>query len=504
MSTGGRRASRFGSKLPSRIPARPVAAGRIRIGAMRIGRQRCSRRTVLNLLAVAASFLSSAAQAQIRPLWEAPVLTTVRYDENWDQFADPSKRIDWISKLKYIPLQQDPTTYLTAGIELRFRLESYRHDEWGVGPAASQTYLLSRIAPYVDLHVGKMRAFVQPMATVVSGGSGRPPVDGSGVELLQGFVDVDLSSKEDQLMIVRGGREMVSLGSERLVGTRYGPNTPRTFDGARTIWKTPISKITAFYLRPVDTTGGSFDDRTSRTQQLWGVYGTRLLQNIGGGVDLYYLGSANATARFANAAGREHRETIGARFFGRIALLHWNMEAIYQFGEIADRRISAYSIATDFGHKFVSLPLKPDFTIRSDIISGDDAKGAFGTFNALYPNGGYFGELYPVGPYNLINLNPAVAFDITDRAKFGVMSQFYWRDRVTDGVYSVPGILLRAPGSSKARFIGTQVEGTVQWRATTHLNLEASLSELFSGGFIRQTGSGRNIHLFALEANYRF
>jgi hypothetical protein len=52
--------------------------------------------------------------------------------------------------------------------------------------------------------------------------------DQSRLDLLQGFAEVDLGP-----LTLRGGRQMVSLGTERLVGTRYGPNTPLAFDGAR-------------------------------------------------------------------------------------------------------------------------------------------------------------------------------------------------------------------------------------------------------------------------------
>ena len=64
--------------------------------------------------------------AAISPLnaWQAPVLTTTRYDEHWDALADPALRDEhWTGRFKYIPLSDD--AYLTTGIELRARNESY-------------------------------------------------------------------------------------------------------------------------------------------------------------------------------------------------------------------------------------------------------------------------------------------------------------------------------------------------------------------------------------------
>jgi hypothetical protein len=80
----------------------------------------------------------------------------------------------------------------------------------------------------------------------------------------------------------------------------------------------------------------------------------------------------------------------------------------------------------------------------------------------------------------------------------------YWRYARGDGVYDIPGNLIRAPGSATARFIGKEVEGTLAWQATPELELSTSLSAFDPGPFIRQTGSARTIFMLGLEANFRF
>jgi hypothetical protein len=80
----------------------------------------------------------------------------------------------------------------------------------------------------------------------------------------------------------------------------------------------------------------------------------------------------------------------------------------------------------------------------------------------------------------------------------------YWRYSIADGVYDIPGNLVRAAGNSTARFVGKQAEGTIAWQATPELELSASLSAFVAGNFIRQTGSARTIRMLGLESNFRF
>jgi hypothetical protein len=114
---------------------------------------------------------------------------------------------------------------------------------------------------------------------------------------------------------LRAGREMVGLGTERLVGTRYGPNVPLAFDGGRAIVHRGGLTLNTFYLRPVEPGTGTFDDHTSQAKALWGAYATQMIGPAG--VDLYWLGYRNDLARFQNASGREIRHTLGLRLFGK-------------------------------------------------------------------------------------------------------------------------------------------------------------------------------------------
>jgi hypothetical protein len=458
--------------------------------------------------AVLAVLIASPAMA--REAWEAPTLTIVRYDEDWSKLADPAQQTGhWTEPFIYIPLATG--TYLTTGIELRLRDEKYHASLWGEAQAPNDGYLWLRAMPYADLHVGRVRAFVQPIIAYAIGvAPSAGPVDQTRVDLLQGFVDVRLGNAETNGrdgtgVTLRAGRQMLSLGTERLVGTRYGPNVPLTFDGFRGIVSVGGAVVNLLAVKPVRPDGGTFDDRRSRTKSLWGAYATLP------GLDIYYLGYRNDDAKFGLREGRERRHSIGARSYGTTGNWHWNVEGVAQFGTFASltspkQTIAAWTLGTEIGHKFPKAPLTPDAVLRFNIVSGDSNPNDhhLGTFNALFPKGKYFGELSPVGPSNIISLNPRIAASLTKTVSASIAGMAYWRYSRSDGVYDVPGNVVRAAGTARARFIGKEVEATLAWQTTPELELSTSLSAFAPGGFIRETGSAKTITLLGLESNFRF
>jgi hypothetical protein len=456
-----------------------------------------------------------AAKGRVTEAWEAPTLTTTRYDEHWDRLSDPVERgAHWTGRFKYIPLGSD--AYLTTGLELRARNEKYGDNEWGSGGASDDGYLWLRALPYADLHarLGSIgvRGFVQPIVAYAIGvAPSAGPIDETRADLLQGFVDLrlgtaDTGSATGTGVTLRAGRQMVSLGSERLVGTRYGPNVPLAFDGLRGLVSLDGLVLNVFAVRPVRPATGYFDDRRSRSKSLWGAYATLPSIGAGSGLDLYYLGYRNQGATFGTYNSVERRHSLGTRLFGHAANWHWNVEGVAQFGRLAHQRIRAWTVGSEIGRSFPAAPLSPDAVLRVNVVSGDrrPEDGRLGTFNALFPKGKYFGELSPVGPTNIISVNPRVAATLRPGLTASLAGMAYWRYSTGDGVYDIPGNLIRPAGMSTARLIGREGEATLAWQATPELELSTSLSAFAPGGFIRQTGTARTITMLGLESNFRF
>ena len=76
----------------------------------------------------------------------------------------------------------------------------------------------------------------------------------------------------------------------------------------------------------------------------------------------------------------------------------------------------------------------------------------------------------------------------------------FWRESRGDGIYDIPGQLIRAAGDSRARHIGDQVEISAGWRASKILSFAVSLSAFRAGAFIKDTGPARTIRMAGAEA----
>ena len=141
-----------------------------------------------------------------------------------------------------------------------------------------------------------------------------------------------------------------------------------------------------------------------------------------------------------------------------------------------------------------------------DYISGDDDPDdpELNTFNALFPRGRYFVAQSPIGPRNLIHLQPSVTLRPRDDLDVTLMGAAYWRESTRDGVYSIPGALVRSGRGSDARYIGTQIELSATWRATQELELAVSAGALGAGPFIRESGSSQTVFLASAMATFKY
>ena len=482
-------------------------------------------RTIKPITAVLALAMHTVpAVAQLAP----PDIQPFRFDEDYRYLRDPASRQDvWWERLKDMPIDRDGIVRLDVGADLRLRNENYRNNAWGEAPAPNDSYLWYRALPYAALRVGPyIRLFSQFQLSWSSGVQPAPgPTDQTLVDLAQGFAEVTIPVGDTQ-GILRGGRQLLSYGSERLISIRYGPNVLQPFDAA--VGRLEAAggdwRVDFLYARPVATNqNGSFNDHTDYRRALWGVYGTLLGMPWNAGADLYYLGFLNTNATYEQGTGVETRNTLGLRLFGNAAGGQgsgpdWNFEFIYQFGNFNGMPfgnlrgpIEAWSVASDSGYTFGSLPWRPRIGLRANAISGDvdPNNPTLNSFNAMFPRGKYFGEVGLIGPRNLYNLRPNLQVEPALHWTIAIASDFFWRQSLGDGVYANNGQLIRSAklpngNLARGRFIGIQPEIVVSYEPTRELAFEASYAFLTAGNFIKQTGPSRTTHFFAIEARYWF
>ncbi|HEY5895546.1 MAG TPA: alginate export family protein [Chthoniobacterales bacterium] len=489
---------------------------------------RAARCCLLVSVAVVALLGAGVIRGQQAQIVQSPdIIGKTRQVEDYGYLSDARNRQGfWWEKLKYVPLGNSADApFVTLGGEVRVRYEWIDHTDFGSGPQDTGGYLLTRAMPYVSLTIPdssggwKWLFFGQvERASSDYDARGPGPIDEDDFDLLQTFARVTLPLGAGELTI-QAGRQIIAFGTERLLGARYGTNMPLSFDGGLVRWKDERWDVSGFYLWPVQIEQDPLDNQSTDDEQLWGIYATRKLGDFLPSLpramaDFYYLGYTNAAASFNSGSGREWRHTIGTRFFGNQPVaggaLDWNYEGMLQFGSFDSERgngdILAWSIGTETGYTLDAF-LEPRFCLRANIISGDSnaSDADLQTFNPLFPKGKYFGELNPVGPYNLINVLGSVGIRVTDQVTLSVQGGPYWRYSADDAVYGVGGNIVRAStASSDARFIGTQVEVVAEWNPVRELAFLVSYSQFSPGAFIEESGPSETIHFVAVEATVQF
>jgi hypothetical protein len=69
------------------------------------------------------------------------------------------------------------------------------------------------------------------------------------------------------------------------------------------------------------------------------------------------------------------------------------------------------TLASDTGYTIPTWRLRPRFSVMAEISNGDNPKtNTLGTFNALFPQGNYFGVIVDtvLGPINFRDIHPCV------------------------------------------------------------------------------------------------
>jgi hypothetical protein len=439
---------------------------------------------------------------------DRPAYKLLRYEEDWSSLRDPSSRTEWLDRLKYITLGQKELWYLTIGGEIRERFEFMDHGEWGNDPEDNK-YLLQRYMLHTDLRLGsRFRFFGQLKSGIEVNRTGGPrPADEDQLDVHQAFIDLGLWRSGKDALTLRVGRHEMSYGSSRLVSFREGPNVRQSFDGARLTMNKAGWQVDTFATKPAETARGIFDDSPDHTRSFWGVYGVRAFPVLPHGhVDLYYLGLDRKHATFDAGTGREQRHSTGARIWGTTELWDYNYEAIFQWGRFSGGSIRAWTAASDSGFHIDSVRLRPRFGLRADIASGDHdpADRTLGTFNALFPKGAYFSEADLLGPYNLMDVHPSVELHLTKGLKLTPDADFFWRQSATDGIYGIPGNLLRSGRGTTARYIGVHTNAQLEWAIDRHTSITAIYLHFFPGEFLKQAPPALPVNFVAAWISYKF
>lgn len=462
------------------------------------------------LFALSVPSLRTAAQTVASSEIHVPAPYTPQvWDIDWQYLANPANRRDWTDRFHYIQLGSDASKYLSLNAQIRERGEYQDYPAFGAQPS-DNGYFLQRYLSSADLHLGpRFRTFIQFDSGLEDGRDGgpRPGIDEDRFDINQGFIDLVPYRHDDDNLTIRSGRQLISIGSTRLVAIGAGLNVEQPFDGFRLMLHQSGWSADGIAVRPVSIGVGVFDNEPNSTEELWGLNLTHAVPHLKSTfVDVLYLGFDHKQARYTQGTGREQRETIGGRIWSHTSTWDYDFEYTGQFGRFGSGNIRAWGTGYHLGYTFKKLRFSPHPEIDGGVLSGDSNPhdNTLHTFNPLFPNGNYLNESILLGPYNMIIVRPTMKYAFTRKLSSNTNYEALWRESKQDGAYNIVGILTHPPDGSNASFIGSQIQEELDYSFSRHLSGALTYEHFFSGEFLKQSPPGKSVNFISPQLMWNF
>ncbi len=345
-------------------------------------------------------------------------------------------------------------------------------------------------------------------------------------DLRQAYVEI--GNSKDFPLVVKVGRQILSYGDERLIGSFDWNNFGRTFDAVKVSWKTPQWQLDAFASsvvvidRAEFNTSDLFNANTNDRQQVFsGLYFTDGSLSIGS-LELYALWLSQANGAVSNqesavpfttpTTGPTSKPssfgTYGGRLHGDPKKLHgfeFDLEGAYQNGLLRGQQLDAFAVHSGLGYNFYDVPLKPRIWAEYNFASGDRSTtdNRSETFQNLFPtNHKFYGYMDLFSWQNM--QNPTVSLQLTPVKNLTaeVAYRAYWLASTNDLWYRANGLTTVRPltpaTKNASNFVGTELDLLLTWKATKHLSFQGGFSHFFQGDYLSSSGGPSD------DANFGF
>ena len=397
------------------------------------------------------------------------------------------------AQVKRVPLLANGQVWAQFGAQNRTRIEIWRNVGFGDPHNDDDAYILNRLLVRADLHLGRrIKTVVEIKSAVLTNRDlpgGRRPSDADDLDFQNAYLELELPSGKNGAIGLRGGRQELLFGHQRLVSPLDWTNTRRTFDAVRGTVRAGSWTLDGLLAQPVRILKSQIN-RRDRGTDLLGVYAVKKSGRTPA-MDLYWLVLIRDSATVNGTTGRETRHTVGGRLSGGTAKLDYDLEATYQFGTLGTGSISAGMVAADLGLGFPTASASPQLRLGVDVASGDGSEGGdVETFNQLFPLGhAFLGFIDAVGRQNIVGVNAGVRLRRAPIGQVDMTAHRFWRLSTADALYNATGQVERGPGVAAAANVGTEIDLTVRSSLGRHVVTLVGYSRLWPGGFVRQTGA---------------
>ena len=425
---------------------------------------------------------------------EAPAYKFLRFDESYTYLKRPECPVDDFDAIKFRSLGIGDAR-ISFGADFRVRMETGQDLRYYAAPPNTRNDVLQRYHGHVDLRIDDSLRFFGELKVAETAGRPVPiPTYVDGLDVHQAFVEWKGGGTQARL-----GRQEFVFGSGRRLFPRNGPNVRGSYDAARVTQQVGAWTLDLLAFKPVSIDPGSFDDVSVDGQRFWVVHGTGPAPLFGLRTDLYYIGLERDGARYVQGVADERRHSIGARLFGRRGAWDHDHEVTLQTGTFGNGDVRAWAAEGEVGYTLLDMATRPRVSLRYNAGSGDrdPADPNLETFYAMFPRGGITTEVFGFSPANLLHLRLALEQRVTPRLGIVVSADGVWRTSVRDGLYGAGGNVMIVGPASRSRYVGWDVDTTVNWRLSRQVVLGFSAGYFRNGTFSREAGLSERQWFFA-------
>jgi hypothetical protein len=439
------------------------------------------------------------------------------FDADFRYLDDPKNtQHDWLDCTKRI--HGGDNWLLSFGGEERFRYMNEVDSRLNKA-GTDNNYELYRTRVYTDLwYRDTFRVYAEFLDASITDQNLTPAaIDKVKPTMLNLFADVKVLELDGSPVYLRGGRQELLYGSERLISPLDWANTRRTFEGVKGFWHSEKLDVDAFWVQPVIDNTMDYHygaDDHQNFEGLWATY--RPCKNEA--MDFYYLNldNTNKTAKGQYGFVDGYTvSTVGTRYWGDANGCLWEGEGMFQFGDWANQNIAAGSVSLGAGYHLADVSMNPTFWIYYDWASGDPHPGTGGvhrTFNQLFPFGHYYyGGIDLIGRQNIDDLNMEFYVNPTKWIVTGVQFHVLHLDTPKDSLYnsggtailgqSLSGAAKAVPGA--ATDVGNELVFTTNFHLSPHQDVFLQYCKLYAGDFLKENGRG-SPSLFAVAYSFKW
>ncbi len=366
-------------------------------------------------------------------------------------------------------------------------------------------------------------------------------------DLRQGYVE--FGNVKEFPLALKIGRQILSYGDERLVGSFDWNNIGRTFDAVKLRFEQAKWWLDGFASTVVIPTRGKYNQsdfangtETDRGQIFSGLYfSTTALPFQTTDLYAFHLHEETGPKYLPAAIGDTNFVTLGFRvkskpgaFYhapapapdgksvadGKSAPppppaprplgLDYDGEFAFQTGEVRGLDLTAAAVHAGLGYTF-EAPWTPRIGVEYNFATGDSRPGDtdIGTFQNLFPTNHKFYGFMDVFSWQNMH-NPAISVKVSPTKKLTAQLDYhaFWLATNEDAWYRANGATAVRPVNALARnadkFAGSEIDFTVTYKPMKQLALVAGYSHFFAGSYLKDTGANDDADFGYVQATIEF